>query len=240
MNDNNTKKSGLPRHICIIMDGNGRWASKRFMPRQLGHKAGMDRVIDIVEYSSNLGIEYLSLYAFSTENWKRPAEEVNALMELLVVYIRNQLNSLKKNNVKIHIMGDKSALPNIARREIERSIKETENNTGMVLNLGINYGGRDEIIKACKELYRQVQNENMDIEKIDENMFSNYLYTANQPDPDLLIRPGSEQRLSNFMIYQTAYTELYFTDVLWPDFGKTELDEAIDEYRKRKRRFGGL
>lgn len=240
MNNNNTNKPHLPRHICIIMDGNGRWASKRFMPRQLGHKAGMDRVIDIVEYSSNLGIEFLSLYAFSTENWKRPIEEVNALMELLVVYIRNQLNNLKKNNVKIQIMGDRSSLPTVARREIERSITETENNTGMVLNLGINYGGRDEIIRACKELCKQVQNGQINIDEIDENKFSNSLYTANQPDPDLLIRPGSEQRLSNFMIYQTAYTELYFTDVLWPDFGKVELDAAIDEFRKRKRRFGGL
>lgn len=240
MNNNGANKLSLPRHICIIMDGNGRWASKRFMPRQLGHKAGMDRVIDIVEYSSNLGIEYLSLYAFSTENWKRPAEEVNALMELLVIYIRNQLNSLKKNNVKIRIMGDKSALPTAARREVERSISETENNTGMVLNLGINYGGRDEIIRACKELIKQVRDGHINIDEIDEFSFSNYLYTANQPDPDLLIRPGSEQRLSNFMIYQTAYTELYFTDVLWPDFGKAELDAAIDEYRKRKRRFGGL
>ena len=230
----------MPTHICIIMDGNGRWASKKLMPRSYGHKVGMDSVIEIVKHSSNIGIKYLSLYAFSTENWKRPSEEVNGLMDLMVIYIRNQLNELKKNNVKIKLMGDKSVLPKKPLAEINRAIDETKNNTGMVLNLGINYGGRAEMIKACKEITENVINGTINIENLTEENFADYLYTKGQPDPDLLIRPGAEKRLSNFMTYQTAYSELYFTDVLWPDFRSAHLDEAIAEYSRRKRRFGGL
>lgn len=230
----------IPEHICIIMDGNGRWASKRFMPRSYGHKAGMDSVIEIVEHSSNIGVKYLSLYAFSTENWKRPSEEVSGLMDLLVIYIRNQLNELKRNNVIIKLMGDDSILPEKPLSEIRRAIDETKNNTGMVLNLGINYGGRAEIIKACKDITESIKNGTLNIEELTEESFSDYLYTVGQPDPDLLIRPGAEKRLSNFMTYQTAYSELYFTDVLWPDFKSEHLDEAIAEYSRRKRRFGGL
>ncbi len=240
MSDINNSNIKMPTHICIIMDGNGRWASKKLMPRSYGHKVGMDSVIEIVKHSSNIGIKYLSLYAFSTENWKRPSEEVNGLMDLMVIYIRNQLNELKKNNVKIKLMGDKSVLPKKPLAEINRAIDETKNNTGMVLNLGINYGGRAEMIKACKEITENVINGTINIENLTEENFADYLYTKGQPDPDLLIRPGAEKRLSNFMTYQTAYSELYFTDVLWPDFRSAHLDEAIAEYSRRKRRFGGL
>ena len=240
MSDINNSNIKMPTHICIIMDGNGRWASKKLMPRSYGHKVGMDSVIEIVKHSSNIGIKYLSLYAFSTENWKRPSEEVNGLMDLMVIYIRNQLNELKKNNVKIKLMGDKSVLPKKPLAEINRAIDETKNNTGMVLNLGINYGGRAEMIKACKEITENVINGTINIENLTEENFADYLYTKGQPDPDLLIRPGAEKRLSNFMTYQTAYSELYFTDVLWPDFRSAHHDEAIAEYSRRKRRFGGL
>ncbi|MDO5717532.1 MAG: isoprenyl transferase [Tissierellia bacterium] len=234
------KMSNLPRHISIIMDGNGRWASDRGLPRSFGHREGMNRVVDIVEHASKIGVEYLSLYAFSTENWKRPAEEVNALMELLVIYIRNQLNRLHKNGVIINIMGDIDALPNTPKREIIKAVEKTENNKGMTLNLGINYGGRNEIINACKKLYMEIEDNDRSIESIEESDLEKYLYTSSQPDPDLLIRPGAEKRISNFMIYQLAYTEFYFTDILWPDFKAGNLDEAIEEYMRRKRRFGGI
>lgn len=230
----------LPKHIAIIMDGNGRWAKERHMPRNYGHTAGVERVKEIVEVAGNIGIEYLTLYAFSTENWKRPKSEIEGLMKLLVLYIKNELHKIHKNNVKIKILGDFSKLPKIPRKEVEKAIEKTKNNTGMVLNIGLNYGGRDEIIYGVKNLLREVKMGKMDIDDIDENTFSDYLYTEGQPDPDLLIRPSGELRISNFLLYQIAYTEFWFSNIYWPDFGEEKFYEAIIDYQKRERRFGGI
>lgn len=230
----------LPRHIAIIMDGNGRWAKKRFMPRNFGHQEGMKRVVEIVEVANQLGIECLTLYAFSTENWKRPQEEIDGLMKILVLYIRNELDRLTRNNVKLNILGDISALPTTARKEVERALERTKGNDGMILNIALNYGGRREIIKGIKEILKDVEMGKISINDINEDSFKDYLYTKGQPDPDLLIRPSGELRLSNFLLYQIAYTEFWFSDVLWPDFKEEKLYEAIIDYQKRNRRFGGI
>lgn len=230
----------LPRHIAIIMDGNGRWAKKRFMPRNFGHQEGMKRVVEIVEVANQLGIECLTLYAFSTENWKRPQEEIDGLMKILVFYIRNELDRLTRNNVKLNILGDISALPATARKEVERALERTKGNDGMILNIALNYGGRREIIKGIKEILKDVEMGKISINDINEDSFKDYLYTKGQPDPDLLIRPSGELRLSNFLLYQIAYTEFWFSDVLWPDFKEEKLYEAIIDYQKRNRRFGGI
>lgn len=234
--DNNIE---IPKHISIIMDGNGRWATARNLPRSMGHREGMKRVVDIVEHASNLGVKYLSLYAFSTENWKRPEDEIKGLMELLVIYIRNQLNKLHKNNVILKLMGDINGIPEKPRAEIERAIEKTKNNTGMTLNLGINYGGRQELVKAVNSIISDIEKKILTY-PIKEEEIMDRLYTSGQPEPDLLIRPGHEKRLSNFMIVQSAYTELYFTETLWPDFYAEDLDLAIKEFNNRKRRFGGI
>ncbi len=230
----------LPKHIAIIMDGNGRWANKKFLPRNFGHQEGMKRVIEIVSLANKLGIEYLSLYAFSTENWKRPQDEIQGLMKILVTYIKKELDKLHKNDVKLNIMGDITKLPEFARIEVFRAIQKTKLNTGMTLNIALNYGGRDEIIRGIKEILKEIKLGNIDIEDIDVNSFKDYLYTKAQPDPDLLIRPSGELRLSNFMLYQVAYTEFYFSDILWPDFKERQLFEAIIDYQERNRRFGGI
>lgn len=230
----------LPKHIAIIMDGNGRWAKAKHLPRNFGHQEGMERVVDVVENCSKLGIEYLTLYAFSTENWKRPSDEVAGLMNILVIYIRRELNKLHNNNVKLHILGDISKLPDKPRLEVEKAIEKTKNNTKMHLNIALNYGGRDEIIYGIKELLKDVKLGNMNIETLTTDTFSQYLYTKDQPDPDLLIRPSGELRISNFMLYQIAYSEFLFSDVLWPDFKEKNLYEAIIEFQKRNRRFGGI
>lgn len=230
----------LPKHIGIILDGNGRWAKKRFMPRVMGHREGMKRVVDIVEKASDLGIKYLSLYAFSTENWKRPEEEVNSLMDILVYYVKIQLDKLDKNNVKVIALGDINKLYPRAYKSILKAIKKTENNTGMILNIGLNYGGRDEIIYGVKGVIEAIKNDELDIDELDADIFNNYLYTKGQPDLDLLIRPGGEKRVSNFMLYQLAYAEFYYTDCLWPDFDENELYKAVIDYQNRNRRFGGL
>ena len=230
----------LPKHIAIIMDGNGRWAKKRFLPRNFGHKEGMERVVEIVRAASNLGIEHLSLYAFSTENWKRPKDEVQGLMKILVQYIRQELDKLHKNNINVKVMGDIEKLPNFAKNEVIRAIETTANNTGMILNIGLNYGGRDEIIFAIKNLLNDIKMGKTNIDDLNESSFSNYLYTKGQPDPDLLIRPSGEFRLSNFMLYQIAYTEFCFYDILWPDFREIHLLSSIIDYQKRNRRFGGI
>ena len=230
----------LPAHIAIIMDGNGRWAKKRFLPRNFGHQEGMKRVVEIVTSANNLGIKYLSLYAFSTENWKRPEDEVNGLMKILVIYINNELEKLHKNNVKINIMGDITKLPDFAKSEVIKALEKTSNNTGMTLNIALNYGGRDEIIRGVKKLVKDVELGIIDMKNIDTDSFSEYLYTKSQPDPDLLIRPSGELRLSNFMLYQIAYTEFYFSDILWPDFKERQLFEAVINYQERNRRFGGI
>lgn len=229
-----------PKHIGIIMDGNGRWAKNQGKIRSLGHKAGMDTVINIVEHANEIGLDYLTLYAFSTENWKRPKDEVSFLMNLLIQYIKNQLERLNASRVKINVLGDYSYIPDKARIEVEKAIQTTALNNGMVLNIALNYGGRDEIINACKSIASLVKDGELEIENIDSEMFQTYLYTASQPDPDLIIRTGSEMRLSNFLTYQSVYSELYFSDILWPDFSEENLDEAIQDFLNRKRRFGGL
>lgn len=230
----------LPEHIGIIMDGNGRWAKKRFLPRNYGHQEGMERVVDIVTAANNLGIKHLSLYAFSTENWKRPSTEINALMKILVLYIRRELDRLHSNNVKIKIMGDIEKLPDFAEKEVIRTVNKTSNNSGMILNIGLNYGGRDEIIFGIKKVFSEIKKGKITIDDVNTNSFKNYLYTNTQPDPDLIIRPSGELRLSNFMLYQAAYSEFYFSNVLWPDFKEENLLISIIDYQKRNRRFGGI
>lgn len=226
----------VPEHVGIILDGNGRWAKKRLMPRVAGHREGMKRVVDIVEASSNLGIKHLSLYAFSTENWKRPTEEVSALMNLLIFYVDSQLKRLSDNNVIVKTIGDISKLPDKSRQAIEKACETTKENTGMVLNLGLNYGSRSEIIRAVEKIVSS----SYDVRKLTEDNFKEFLDTKSQPDLDLLIRPGGEKRLSNFMLYQIAYAELYFCDTLWPDFYEEELYKAILDFQSRNRRFGGI
>jgi undecaprenyl diphosphate synthase len=233
-------RSKLPVHIGIIMDGNGRWAKKRGLPRHLGHQEGMKKVVQVVESCQELDIKYLTLYAFSTENWKRPSAEVEALMNLLVVFVRKELKRLNDNNVKIKILGDITKLPDMPKREVNRAVELTSTNTGMVLNIALNYGGRQELALAIKDILRDANKGNINIDEVDEGMISDYLYTKGQPDPDLIIRPSGELRLSNFLIYQAAYSEFWFSDVLWPDFKEEDLYSAINDYQKRNRRFGGI
>mgnify|MGYP000851203738 FL=1 len=232
----------LPRHVAIIMDGNGRWATRRGLPRVAGHRQGVEALREVIRTSDELGIKYLTLYAFSTENWKRPAAEVDALMSLLVEYLRREIRELNSNNVKISVLGQVEAFPAVAQREIANAVEITRNNTGLNVNIALNYGGRAEIVRAVKAIARDVLDKKVLIDDIDERLFSNYLYTANIPDPDLLIRTSGEFRLSNFLLYQIAYTELVFTDcdVLWPDFDRKAYLKAIMEYQRRQRRYGGL
>lgn len=237
---NNIDKENIPEHIAIIMDGNGRWAKKRNLPRISGHKAGVEALRSVIKTCSNIGVSYLTLYAFSTENWKRPKEEVNGLMDLLVLYLRKEIGQLHKNNVKINIIGDVSKLPKKAILEIEKSTKLTMKNNGLNVNIALNYGGRSEIMMAVKNICQSVINKDFSIDEIDERKFSNFLHTRNIPDPDLLIRSSGEKRISNFLLWQIAYTEIWFTDVYWPDFKAEHIYEAIEDFAKRKRRFGGI
>ncbi|EOD00611.1 isoprenyl transferase [Caldisalinibacter kiritimatiensis] len=237
---NDIDMNNLPKHIAIIMDGNGRWAKKRFMHRSAGHKAGVETVKEIVKAAGDIGIEYLTLYAFSTENWYRPKEEVDFLMKLLVDYLRKELNVLHENNVRINVIGNLDKLPEIPRQEVYKAIEKTKGNTKLKLNIALNYGGRSEIITAVKECINDVKNNIIDIHSIDEELFKKYLYTKDQPDPDLLIRPGGEYRVSNFLLYQMAYTEFWFSDIYWPDFKREDFFKAILDYQKRERRFGGI
>lgn len=230
----------IPEHIGIIMDGNGRWAKKRGLPRTAGHREGVKRVTEIVEAAFKLNVKYLSLYAFSTENWKRPTKEVEALMKLLIQFIDKEIERIHSNNIKVQTMGDISKLPPSVIKEVNRALELTKNNTKMVLNIGLNYGGRDEIIRAVKNILDDVKLGKINKEDIDDKIFSNYLYTKDMPDPDLLIRPSGELRLSNFMLYQVAYTEFWYSDIYWPDFKEEHLYQAIMDYQKRDRRFGGV
>ncbi|WP_432665020.1 isoprenyl transferase [Wukongibacter baidiensis] len=229
-----------PKHIAIIMDGNGRWARKRGLPRIAGHKAGVEALRDVIKCASDIGVQYLTLYAFSTENWNRPDEEVNGLMELLVLYLRKEIKDLHRNKVKINTIGDITRLPVKAVKEIEKAMLLTGENTGLTVNIALNYGARSEILNAVKNICRDVSNNALNIEDIDENTISQHLYTKAIPDPDLLIRTSGEQRISNFLLWQIAYSELYFTEVYWPDFKPDHLVEAIIEFGQRQRRFGGL
>lgn len=230
----------LPKHIAIIMDGNGRWAKKRGLPRVMGHKAGMDAIRKTVRACSDLGISILTIYAFSTENWKRPQDEVGYLMNLLVEYMRKEISELHSNKVRVKILGEVDILPDQTRKEIKEAVKLTENNKGLQFNIALNYGGRAEIVNACKKLIDDVSAGSIDRASIDEALFKNYLYTGSDVDPDFIIRTSGEQRLSNFLLWQGAYSEFVFVDQFWPDFDEKVLYNAIVEYQGRDRRFGAL
>lgn len=231
-------KLNIPNHIAIILDGNGRWAKKRMMPRNYGHAKGAKAVEQICEDAYNIGINYLTVYAFSTENWKRPKNEVDALMKLLSDYLEDSLSRATKNNMCVKVIGDKTALSIDLQNKIEKLETVTKDNTGLHFTIALNYGSRDEIVRAIKKVAADVKNEKLGVEDITEQVYSNYLDTKGIPDPDLLIRTSGEKRLSNYLLWQLAYTEFYFTDCLWPDFDKKELLKAIVEYTKRDRRFG--
>ena len=230
----------IPQHIAIIMDGNGRWAKARNLPRTMGHKAGVETIRRVIKEADRLGVKYITLYAFSTENWKRPKDEVNALMKLLVQYLRSEVSELHRNKVVLRVLGDITALADECRKEIEESIELTKNNTGLVLNFAFNYGGRDEIIRAVKNVVDDVQEGKINKENITQELFANYLYTKYSPDPDLIIRPSGEQRLSNFLLWQCAYSEFWYSNINWPDFSEKDLQQAIYDYQNRDRRFGGV
>ncbi|MBS6534395.1 isoprenyl transferase [Peptoniphilus harei] len=230
----------IPKHVGIIMDGNGRWAKKRKMPRTFGHREGTQRVIEIVEAAYKINIKSLTLYAFSTENWKRPDEEISKLMDLLAYYIKNQLEKIKKNNIRINVLGDYKAFPDKIVRLIETALQETKSNDKMILNIGLNYGGQSEIVRASKMICEDVIAGRVSLENIDVESFKDYLYTREQEELDLLIRPSGELRVSNFLLYQLAYSEFYFSNILWPDFHEEEFYKAIYDFQKRNRRYGGL
>jgi len=230
----------LPRHIAIIMDGNGRWAKQKGRPRVIGHRSAVQAVRDTTEAAAELGIEYLTLYAFSTENWNRPALEVNALMTLLVETIRSEIATLNKNNIRLQAIGNVEKLPSASYRTLQEGMESTKNNTRMTLNLALNYSAKWEIMNAVKSIAEQVQKGEIETEDIDESLFSNYLATKGMPDPELLIRTSGEARISNFLLWQIAYSELYFTNIFWPDFRKENLYEAILEFQGRERRFGKI
>jgi undecaprenyl diphosphate synthase len=229
----------MPRHIAIIMDGNRRWAKERGLDPKLGHKEGADNLKKIAKYANQIGIEYLTVYAFSTENWKRTKEEVGTLMLLLQKYVEDFLKDTSKNNIRIKILGDTTRLNEELQKSIQKIVDATADCTGLTLNIAFNYGGRDEIVKAVKKIAKQIENKEIRIEDIDEDLISSSLYTAGQPEPDLLIRPGGEQRISNYLLWQLAYTEFLFIPKYWPDFSKEDLDEAIQIFENRNRKFGG-
>jgi len=231
-------KSRLPIHIAIIMDGNGRWAKEQGQDRLYGHFHGVESVRNIVEGCAELGVGYLTLYAFSTENWDRPEYEVVGLMELLVTTIRNEVESLHKNNIRLHVIGDMNMLPDYARKELNEALDFTKNNTGLNLIMALSYSGRWELLNAVKNIAYEVKSGNLNIEEIDQDILQQYLCTSAFPDPELMIRTSGEYRISNFLLYQLAYAELYFTNVRWPDFRKDNLYEAILDYQGRERRFG--
>ncbi len=230
--------SRVPKHVAIIMDGNGRWAKGKGKLRVFGHHSGVLSVRDVVEAADDMGLKYLTLYTFSSENWSRPKFEVTAIMELLVSALSKELAKMMKNNVRMKMVGDRSMLPKRCLRELDEAIEKTANNTGLTLVLAISYSSRMEIVMAAKELARKVQQGLISPEDIDDKLFSEALYTHDIPDPELLIRTSGEYRLSNFLLWQIAYSELYFTPKLWPDFRRNDLFEAVLDYQKRERRFG--
>lgn len=237
-------QSRIPAHVAIIMDGNGRWAKKRGLPRLAGHNAGMLAMKEIVKASSVLGIKYLTVYAFSTENWKRSQEEVGGIFKLLVKYVDSELSELHENNVKVKVLGDYSVIPKIAIERLEKSLRTTAENTGLQFNIALNYGSRAEIVRAVNRIRQDMESGILDKDtEITEELISRYLYTGvengNIPDPDLIIRTSGEERLSNFMLWQSAYSEFAFTDVYWPDFSPAEYERLIEAYQNRDRRFGG-
>ena len=239
MNEN-TENYRIPEHVAIILDGNGRWAKKRNMPRNYGHLKGSENVEKVCKAAAELGIKYITVYAFSTENWKRPEEEVSALMKLLRNYLKDCVKKANKNNMRIRVIGEISRLDQDIQDAIIELDEVSSKNTGLTLTIAINYGARDEMIRSMKKAMQDIKENKLQIEEFNENLFSNYLDTKDLPDPDLLIRTSGEQRLSNFLLWQLAYTEFYFTDVFWPDCDKEELEKAILYYNKRERRYGGL
>jgi len=234
--DNTLDKNRIPQHVAIIMDGNGRWAKRRGQARLFGHNAGMEALREIVRHSQVLGVKYLTVYAFSTENWKRPTDEVSGLFKLLIKYFNSEIDELHKNNVRVGIIGDYSKLPKDSIDAIDLALAKTKDNTGLVFSIALNYGGRDEITRAVKKIIENNISEN----DVTEELISSMLYTATIPDPELIIRTSGELRLSNFLIWQSAYSEIVVTDVLWPDFTPDEYEKCIKEYQSRDRRFGGI
>jgi len=236
-------KDRIPKHVAIIMDGNGRWAKKKGVPRVAGHNAGMKAMKKIVDHSDKLGVKYLTVYAFSTENWKRSVEEVTGIFGLLVKYVNSELKELVEKNVKVTVFGDYSMIPEDAKRSLEKTLNDTKNNTGLQFNIALNYGGRDEIRRAVCAIGEKVKSGELLPENITEEIIGDHLYTGrfneNVPDPELMIRTSGEIRLSNYLLWQTAYSEFVFTDVLWPDFTPEEYEKCIEEYQNRDRRFGG-
>jgi undecaprenyl diphosphate synthase len=232
--------SNLPRHVAVIMDGNGRWAQKRGLPRTAGHKAGAENFRTIATYCKDLGIEYLTVYAFSTENWKRPQGEVDAIMSLLDEYLHESIETMARDNIRLRFLGDVSVLSPKLRALIDETDELTRHITGFQANICLNYGGRDELVRAARRFASECAAGEKKPEELTEEGLSNYLWSAGLPDSELLVRPGGEMRVSNFLLWQCAYSEIYVTDTLWPDFGRDELDKALAWYRTRDRRFGGL
>ena len=228
----------IPRHIAIIMDGNGRWAEKKGMPREFGHQNGVRSVKKIVEEANNCKIQYLTLYTFSVENWERPGNEVATLMSLLVQTLKDEFEELQSNNIRLNSIGDIESLPQEVSEELKNIIENTKNNSGMVLTLALSYGAKQEILNAVKNISQKVKNGIICLDNFDDSIINDHLYTKNLPNVDLLIRTGGEQRISNFLLWQIAYAELYFTDIYWPDFSQQDFTNAIIEYQKRERRFG--
>ncbi|WP_414000105.1 isoprenyl transferase [Flavobacterium sp. W1B] len=231
-------KNNLPRHLAIIMDGNGRWAKQQGFLRAFGHESGSKSVKEIIKTSAKLGIEYLTLYAFSTENWNRPKLEVDTLMKILVNALKKELPTLQNNNIRLNTIGNLDKMPQSTQRELLDVIEKTKDNTRMTLTLALSYGSREELISVVKDISNKVKNNIISIDSIDDSIINEHLYTHNLPDVDLLIRTSGEHRISNFLLWQIAYAELYFTDILWPDFKEQDLYEAIISYQKRERRFG--
>lgn len=230
----------LPVHVAVIMDGNGRWAKQRHMPRVNGHRHGIKSVREIVETSARLGLKVITLYAFSVENWKRPRTEVNTLMRLLREYIHKELVTLQRNNIRFNVIGRMHELPESVQKDLQWGIRETTRNTGLLFNIALNYGGRTELVDAFKKIYAELNSNGRDDQSITEEAVSAHLYTSGVPDPDLLIRTSGELRVSNFLLWQIAYSEIWVTDVLWPDFRKQHLYQAIIDFQKRERRYGGI
>ncbi|MBU1139677.1 MAG: isoprenyl transferase [Proteobacteria bacterium] len=228
----------IPTHVAIIMDGNGRWAQQKHRPRLYGHKVGVESVQEIVECASEWGVKVLTLYAFSSENWKRPSVEVSGLMGLLKSYLLSELSKMLKNRVRLISIGDTQRLPRDVQEVLERTIEETAENDGLILNLALSYGGRSEIVQAVRQIASEVLAEQISLDEIGEKLITDHLYTAGLPEPDLLIRTGGEARLSNFLLWQASYAEIYFTDTMWPEFRRSAFSQAIAEYQGRERRFG--
>jgi undecaprenyl diphosphate synthase len=233
-------KGNLPRHIAIIMDGNGRWAKKRGLPRALGHREGVERVREIVKSAGDLGIKVVTFFAFSTENWNRPKKEVDTIMQYLDNFLEHQVGELDENNVRFMVIGRDEPIPGYLQKKIKAAEEKTRDNTGVTMILALNYGARQEIVDAVKSFTADVLRGETSIEELDTDAFSRYFYTAGLPDPDLLIRTSGEMRISNFLLWQLSYAELYFSKKYWPDFKRKDLEEAIREYQKRERRFGGI